>query len=114
MATKYRVVIVSVPSVAEARRIAHKVVEKELAACVSIVPKVRSIYRWEGKVEETQETLLLMKTKKEALSKLTKRIKKMHSYEVPEILALKVDDGDDEYLKWLELSTYNQKSAEPD
>ncbi len=65
-------------------------------------PKIRSIYQWEGKVEQSRETLMLIKTTKTKLEKLQKRIKKMHSYEVPEILVFKIDDGDESYLQWID------------
>ncbi len=100
--SRYRVVLVTAPNAAEAERIAQKVVQKGLAACVNIVPKLLSIYRWEGNVERDTETLLVIKSTKEALPKLKKRIKKMHSYKVPEILVLKVDEGDREYLEWID------------
>ncbi len=100
--SRYRVVLVTAPNTAEAERIAQKVVQKGLAACVNIVPKLLSIYRWEGNVERDMETLLVIKSTKKALPKLKKRIKKMHSYKVPEILVLKVDEGDREYLEWID------------
>lgn len=100
--SKYRLVLVTAPNLAEAERMAQKVVEKSLAACVNIVPKIRSIYQWEGKVEQSRETLMLIKTTKAKLEKLQKRIKKMHSYEVPEILVFKIDDGDESYLQWID------------
>ncbi len=100
--SRYRVVLVTAPNAAEAERIAQKVVQKGLAACVNIVPKLLSIYRWEGNVERDMETLLVIKSTKKVLPKLKKKIKKMHSYKVPEILVLKVDDGDREYLDWID------------
>jgi len=100
--SRYRVVLVTAPNDTEAERIAQKVVKKGLAACVNIVPKLLSIYRWEGSVERDTETLLIIKSTKKALPKLQKRIKKMHSYKVPEIVVLKVDGGDKGYLKWID------------
>ena len=86
---------------AEAEKIARKAVEKELAVCVNIVPKVRSSYRWQGEVEEASEVLMLFKTTHKAWPKLKKRIRKWHSYDVPEILKLSIEEGDEEYLKWI-------------
>ncbi len=104
MATKYRVVLVTAPTAAEAERIAKRVVKKRLAACVNIVPKIGSVYRWEGEVAVEKESLLLIKTTKKALAKLKKSIKKLHSYDIPEFVVLKIDEGSEEYLKWLEKS----------
>ena len=102
----FRLVIVTAYGVEEAERIARKVVEKRLAGCVNIIPKIRSIYRWQGNVEEDREAMLLIKTDAKHLPKLKKRIKKMHSYDVPEILVFDIDDGDEDYLKWLKSSFF--------
>lgn len=99
--SKYRLVLVTASTVAEAERIAKKVVQKRLAACVNIIPKLRSIYRWEGEVVTESETLMFIKTTKKALPNLEKKIKKLHSYEVPEFIVLKIDDGSDDYLEWV-------------
>ncbi len=89
---------------AEAERIAKKVVQKRLAACVNILPKIRSVYRWEGKVMVEKETLLVVKTTKESLPKLEKTVKRHHSYEVPEFVVIKIDEGSDAYLRWISQS----------
>jgi len=86
---------------AEAERIAKKIVGEKLAACVNVVPNVSSTYRWKGKIERSRETLLLIKTSNKKLDKLIKRIKALHSYKVPEIIALPIERGLPEYLKWL-------------
>ncbi|WP_201352989.1 divalent-cation tolerance protein CutA [Hydrogenimonas urashimensis] len=98
----FRLVVVTASDTAEAERIARKIVKKRLAACVNIVPKVRSIYRWKGEVQEDRETLMLIKTDRRVLAKLKKLIRKMHSYDLPEILAFKIDGGDRDYLAWLD------------
>jgi periplasmic divalent cation tolerance protein len=97
------VVLVTCSSVAEARRVAHGVVQARLAACVNILPgAVTSIYRWKGKVESAKERLLLIKTSRRRLAKLRAEIERLHSYEVPEFLALPVAAGSPAYLAWME------------
>ncbi len=97
----YRVVLTTVSSADEARRIARALVEERLAACVNIAGGVDSVYRWQGVVEETQEVLLLIKTRVEKLSALEEAVHRLHSYEVPEFVILKVDGGSAAYLRWL-------------
>ena len=98
----YRLVVTTAGNIDEAERIARKLVEKRLAACVNIVPKIRSVYRWQGRVEVDREALLLVKTTAKRIEKIKKRIRKLHSYEVPEILVFDIADGDDAYLRWLD------------
>ncbi len=95
------VVLVTAPSTDEAARIARALVEERLAACGSVVPGLRSIYRWEGKVEEESEALLLVKTTRERFPVLRDRVLALHPYQVPEVLALPVEAGSDRYLAWL-------------
>ena len=97
------VVLVTCSSLAEARRIARAVVEARLAACVNIVPgAVQSIYRWKGKVESARERLLLIKTSCRRLAKLRKTVEQLHSYDVPEFIALPIAAGSPAYLAWVE------------
>jgi len=97
------VVLVTCSSTAEARRIARAVVEARLAACVNILPgAVTSIYRWKGKVESAKERLLLIKTSRKLLPKLRAAIERLHSYDVPEFIALPVAAGSPAYLAWIE------------
>jgi len=97
-----RIVLVTCGNLIEARRIASKVVRKRLAACATIVlGPVQSIYRWKKKVEVAREQLLLIKTVEKQLPALETEIKRLHSYEVPEILALPALWGSADYLKWL-------------
>ncbi len=97
------VILVTCGSTAEAKRIASAVVEARLAACVNILPgSVTSIYRWKGKVETAQERLLLIKTSRKHLAKLQQAVERLHSYEVPEFIALPVAAGSRKYLAWMD------------
>ena len=85
----------------EARVIARALVEERLAACCNIVGGVESIYRWEGKVEEAEEVLVLIKTTRERFPALQRRVRELHSYDLPELIALPITDGLPEYLEWM-------------
>jgi periplasmic divalent cation tolerance protein len=102
--TDKRIVLSTAGSEDEARKIAHHLVEHRLAACVNIVPRVESIYRWQEKVESTEEWLLLIKTTAEKFPAVRDAIRKLHSYELPECVAISVEDGCAEYLDWIERS----------
>jgi len=100
--TKFRIVLVTCATLEEARKIARDVVEKRLAACVNIVTHaVESFYEWEGKLENSSEYLLLMKTTEQCLEDLQKQVLALHSYDTPEFIALPIVSGSDAYLKWL-------------
>jgi periplasmic divalent cation tolerance protein len=97
------VVLVTCSSLAEAQRIARGVVEGRLAACVNIIPGVvHSIYRWKGKVESARERLLLIKTSRKRLAKLRTVVERLHSYDVPEFVALPIAAGSPAYLAWMD------------
>jgi periplasmic divalent cation tolerance protein len=99
---KYRVVLVTCATLEEARKIARDVVEKKLAACVNIVTHaVESFYSWEGKLENSSEYLLMMKTVEERVEELQKHTLTLHSYDTPEFIVLPVVAGSEEYLRWL-------------
>ena len=85
----------------EAHALAESMVKEKLAACVQIIPRIESIYFWEGEVHDDQEYLLLIKTREPCVRKLKALIEKEHSYEVPEFLVLPTSDGLDLYLKWM-------------
>jgi periplasmic divalent cation tolerance protein len=96
------VVLVTCGSAKEARRIAKAVVEQKLAACVNIPnARVHSIYRWKGRVESSEEFLLVMKTSRRRFAALQKKITELHSYDVPEIIALPIVGGARSYLGWI-------------
>jgi periplasmic divalent cation tolerance protein len=100
--TDMRVVLVTCGSLAEGRKLARAVVTKRLAACVNVVSApVESIYRWKGKVEQAKEFLLIVKTTARRLKELEKEITRLHSYEVPEFLAIEVGSGSKQYVDWL-------------
>lgn len=94
-------VLVTAPNEDEARRIANALVEERLAACVNIVAAIESVYRWEGQVTTDRETLLIIKTTDERYEELEQRVKELHSYSTPEVIAFKIDRGSSEYLSWL-------------
>ncbi len=95
------VVLTTCDSEKQAEKLAHHMVEQKLAACVNILPKARSIYRWEGKIEDSGEWLLLIKSRRDLFAALRAEIQKMHTYEVPEVMVLPVVDGAEAYLNWL-------------
>jgi periplasmic divalent cation tolerance protein len=96
-----RIVLTTASSRAEAGRIAHALVEARLAACVNLVENIRSVYRWQGQVEQAEEVLLLIKTGEPLLPALQQKIHELHSYELPEFLVLPVAGGSAPYLHWL-------------
>lgn len=103
--TKFRVVLVTCATLEEGRKIARSVVERRLAACVNLVTHaVESFYMWEGKLEDSSEYLLLMKTSEERVGELEKEVLALHSYDTPEFVVLPIVGGSDKYLKWVEES----------
>lgn len=99
------VVLVTCGSEEEGLKIARTLVEERLAACVNLLPTIRSIYRWEGKTCDEKEWLLIIKTKKERFEDLEEKVKSLHSYSVPEIIGLPIVEGSSSYLQWLEEMT---------
>jgi len=99
--TDKRVVLSTAGSEDEARKIAHHLVENQIAACVNIVPAIESIYRWQGKVESAREWLLLIKTTAEKFPAVRDAIRQLHSYDLPECIAIEIEGGSAEYLEWI-------------
>jgi periplasmic divalent cation tolerance protein len=98
--TDTKLVFTTAGSNEEARKIARALVERRLAACVNIVPQVQSIYRWEGKLNEAQEWLLVIKTTARVFGRVRDAIRE-HSYDLPECISTSIEDGSEEYLKWI-------------
>jgi len=97
-----RIVLSTCPDARTAESVARALVEERLAACVNLVPGVRSIYRWQDAIEEADEVLMVIKTTSANVDALTKRVAQLHPYEVPEVIALEATDVSDAYLAWLE------------
>lgn len=99
--TDIRIVLTTAGSQDEARRIANTLVERRLTACVNIIPKAQSIYRWQGKIQEAEEWLLMIKSTAQLFEKLRDAIKELHPYELPECVSFAADNGSEEYVKWI-------------
>ncbi|MBI4833887.1 MAG: divalent-cation tolerance protein CutA [Planctomycetes bacterium] len=99
--TQYIVVFVTAPSEKTAVKISHSLIQEKLAACVNIIPKIRSFYTWKNKLCDDNEVLLIIKTNKKSFDRLVKHITSLHPYETPEIIALPITAGNKPYLDWL-------------
>lgn len=95
------VVLITAQNEDEAARIARCLVESRLAACVNIIKGIRSIYSWQGKIEDNAEALMVVKTQRKLFDDLSKKVKELHSYTVPEIIAILMVEGSVDYLNWL-------------
>jgi periplasmic divalent cation tolerance protein len=101
----YIAVFITAPDEEEAAKIAKALVDEKLAACANIIKGVRSIYRWEDKVEDEAEVFMVVKTRRALFGSLAARVKQLHSYSVPEVIALPVVEGSADYLDWIGDST---------
>lgn len=100
----YIIILITASSKKEAQRLAKGLVAKRLAACANIVPDIESIFWWEGKIDRAKEVLLILKTKASLFKKIMFEVKKLHSYDCPEIIALPISKGSKEYLNWINQS----------
>jgi len=98
------IVLITVGSSEEADKIAQALVERMLAACINIVPSITSVYRWQDEVQRDSEALLIVKSRRDVFEHLKRCVKELHSYEIPEIIALPIVAGDADYLRWLDSS----------
>jgi periplasmic divalent cation tolerance protein len=105
MSTGCLVVLITVRDQEEGRKIADALVSRRKAACVNMVPQVSSLFRWEGRIEDEKESLLIVKTRAELFPEVEALVKGLHSYQVPEIIALPIVQGNDAYLKWIREET---------
>jgi periplasmic divalent cation tolerance protein len=96
------VVFITAPTEEEGVKIAKTLVEEKLAGCINIIKNVRSIYFWQGKIEDHPEVLMVVKTRTTLFEELEKRVKSLHSYTVPEIIGIKIEKGSESYIKWLD------------
>jgi periplasmic divalent cation tolerance protein len=94
-------IFITCPNEKTAEKISMNLLKKKLVACVNTIPKVKSMYWWEGKIEKSYESLLIIKTKDELFNSLNREVIKMHPYEVPEVICVKINKGNKKYLDWI-------------
>lgn len=99
------IILVTTSSEEEGRKIAGILIEKKLAACVNLIKDIESIYRWKGKISDEKEILMMIKTRKKLYRSVEEEVKKIHSYEIPEIIALPIISGSKDYLYWMDSET---------
>lgn len=102
-------VYVTAPNEAEAEKIGRVLLKERLAACVNILNGMRSLYWWEGKIDEAEETVLIVKTDKKQVAAVIKRIEEIHTYKTPCAVALEVSEGSKNYVKWIETESSGEK-----
>jgi periplasmic divalent cation tolerance protein len=111
MPTEAIAVFITAPNAEEAGRLAERLVEARLAACVQILPQMESIYRWQGKIERENEVLLIAKTLTSKFGELEREVRALHSYETPEIVAFPLTAGSSAYLEWLSAGVGDDSDA---
>lgn len=107
--TETIVVLVATPTADKAAEIARTLVEERLAACGSVIPTIRSIYAWEGKVHDEAEALLVLKAPRKRMQELCDRVVALHPYDVPEVIALPIDGGNERYIDWIIYTMYQRE-----
>jgi len=112
MSTEYQIVINSCPDQHIAQQLAEQLIDQQLAACVSIIPGITSVYRWQGKLASSQEQLLLIKTRRDQFGSVQQLICRYHPYELPEIVAVPIDQGLPDYLAWINSSLSDKQCEE--
>ena len=100
--SSYIVLFITTANAEEARHISGALLEQKKAACINIVPKVSSSFLWQGRIDSTQESLLIIKTKASQLDELVRLVKDIHSYDIPEIIAVPIVGGNQQYLEWID------------
>jgi len=104
MKTQYIIILITAKDKKEAQKIARGLLEAKLIACANIVQGVQSLFWWQGKIDSSKEILLVLKTKKILFKRISAKVKSLHSYQTPEIIALPITDGSEDYLKWIDKS----------
>ena len=104
----FAIILTTVSAVEEGQSIAKILVEKQLAACINIIPKISSVYRWEGKVHSESEILLLIKTTKGLEAAVYKEVQAVHPYTTPELITLPITNGSEAYLDWMTAAIHKQ------
>ncbi len=99
------VVLITTPTAREARSIGRRLVEEKLAACANIVPQIESIFSWQGRVQNQREAFMVLKTQLACLERLVRRVKSLHSYTIPEVIALPILRGSRDYIRWIRETT---------
>ena len=99
------VIYITAGSMSEAKKIGHALVEEKLAACSNIISPINSIYNWQGKICDDKEALMILKTKKKLFKQIVKKVEELHSYDVPEIIAMPIIEGSSKYLSWVNEET---------
>jgi len=99
------VIYITTGSISEAKKIGHTLVEEKLVACSNIISPIHSIYNWQGKICDDKEALMILKTKKKLFKQIVKRVEELHSYDVPEIIAMPIIEGSSKYLSWVNEET---------